>query len=138
MYKPGTNPFDPNISDKISFQKVLDSQISEDMIGFGEIALLYNDKRSASVTALNDCQTWVLNGDVFKHIIAANSMRRRDISLESLQQVELFEKLDKYEKMKLIDGLQGQTFSQGEFVFHEGERGDHFYIVDSGEVECLK
>ena len=40
------------------------------MIGFGEIALLYNDKRTATVTATSDCETWVLNGDVFKHIIA--------------------------------------------------------------------
>ena len=30
------------------------------MIGFGEIALLYNDKRTASVTAISDCETWVL------------------------------------------------------------------------------
>ena len=47
VYKPGTNPFDPKISEKIDFEKVLDSSTSDNMIGFGEIALLYNDKRSA-------------------------------------------------------------------------------------------
>ena len=40
------------------------------MVGFGEIALLYNDKRSASVKATTDCCLWALNGNVFKQIIA--------------------------------------------------------------------
>jgi CRP-like cAMP-binding protein len=43
---------------------------TEGMIGFGEIALLYNDKRTASITALTDCDTWVLTGECFKFIIA--------------------------------------------------------------------
>ena len=76
------------------------------MVGFGEIALLYNDKRSASVTALTDCNLWALSGNVFKHIIAQNAIRRRNISLESLDKVELFKELEKYEKLKLIDGLK--------------------------------
>ena len=57
------------------------------MIGFGEIALLYNDKRTASVTALSNCEAWVLSGDVFKHIIAAHSIQRRNVSLEYLDKV---------------------------------------------------
>lgn len=74
VYKPGTNPFDPYIAEKIAFQKDLhanpDLDPSQGMIGFGEIALLYNDKRTASVTALTDCETWVLTGECFKFTIA--------------------------------------------------------------------
>lgn len=70
VYKPGTDPKDPNLADHIAFEKVLESNEQEQMIGFGEIALLYNDKRTASVTAITDCETWVLSGDVFKQIIA--------------------------------------------------------------------
>lgn len=88
------------------------------MIGFGEIALLYNDKRTASITAISDCETWVLSGDVFKHIIAINSIRRRNISLEYLDKVELFKSLEKYDKLKLIDGLKVQQMAAGEYVFH--------------------
>ena len=76
------------------------------MIGFGEIALLYNDKRTADVTAMTDCEVWVLSGDVFKQIIAQNSIKRRNINLEYLEKVELFKGLDQYDKLKLIDGLK--------------------------------
>lgn len=82
------------MNEKVSFEKILDSKAksntNDELIGFGEIALLYNDKRTASVTAVTDCETWVLSGDVFKQIIAINSIRRRNISLEYLDKVELF------------------------------------------------
>ena len=59
VYKPGTNPDDPNLADHITIEKVLEAKNNE-LIGFGEIALLYNDKRTASITAITDCDTWVL------------------------------------------------------------------------------
>ena len=94
VYKTGADPKDPNLADEIAFEKVLEPQNDEDMIGFGEIALLYNDKRTADVTAITDCETWVLSGDVFKQIIAQNSIKRRNINLEYLEKVELFKGLD--------------------------------------------
>lgn len=106
------------------------------MIGFGEIALLYNDKRTASITAISDCECWVLSGDVFKQIVAFNSIRRRNISLEYLDKVELFQGLERYSKLKLIDGLKVVNMIGGEFVFHQGDTGDHFFIIEEGQVEC--
>ena len=66
------------------------------MIGFGEIALILNDKRTATVTAAsqNGCDTWVLGVDVFKNIIASNTIRRREINLQYLEKVELFKPID--------------------------------------------
>ena len=42
------------------------------------------------------------------------------------------------EKLKLVDGLQTITLLKGEFVLKEGEDGDDFYIIESGQVACLK
>lgn len=106
VYKPGTNPNDPNLADKVAFKKVMEPTSAEELVGFGEIALLYNDKRTASIEASTDCETWVLSGDVFKQIIAINAIRRRNISLEYLDKVELFKGLETYDKLKLIDGLK--------------------------------
>jgi cAMP-dependent protein kinase regulator len=110
------------------------------MIGFGEIALLQNDRRTASIIAIEDqgCDCWVLSADVFKHIIAQNNLRRRGLNLTYLNQVELFKGLETYEKLKIIDGLKIQTFKQGEFVFREGEVGNEFFIIEEGSCECLQ
>ena len=84
VYNSGTSPNDPKLNEKINFIKTLKSDLKTkppSMEGFGEIALLYNDKRTATVTATTDCETWVLSGDVFKHIIAQHSINRRNISL---------------------------------------------------------
>ena len=46
--------------------------------------------------------------------------------------------LDKYEKLRLVDGLTMQKYALGDFVIKEGEEGEYFYIIEDGVVECLK
>jgi CRP-like cAMP-binding protein len=62
-------------------------------IGFGEIALLYNDRRTATVQAVEECDTWVLEGRVFKNIIIKSTISRRNIELSFLDRVPLFGKI---------------------------------------------
>jgi CRP-like cAMP-binding protein len=38
----------------------------------------------------------------------------------------------------LIDGLKLETFDAESFVFREGDGAKSFYIIEFGEVECLK
>jgi CRP-like cAMP-binding protein len=47
--------------------------------GFGELALLYNDKRSATIEAMDECETWVLDGLTFKKIIVQSSVEKRNL-----------------------------------------------------------
>jgi CRP-like cAMP-binding protein len=42
--------------------------------GFGELALLYNDKRSATIEAVDTCETFTLDGTIFKTIIIKSSI----------------------------------------------------------------
>ncbi|CDW80229.1 camp-dependent protein kinase regulatory subunit [Stylonychia lemnae] len=133
VYKEGTDPNDPEIRKKIQ-----NSRFIPPGVGFGEIALLYNDKRTASIRAAVDCNVWVLEGKVFKNIIIKSTIKRRNIELSFLDKVDLFAKLERYEKLKLIDGLEPKKYYQTDFIFEEGEDGDYFYIIEDGEVECLK
>ena len=38
----------------------------------------------------------------------------------------------------MIDGLKIDNVNPGEFIIKEGTPGDEFYIIETGEVECLK
>ena len=40
--------------------------------------------------------------------------------------------------MKLSDGLQTLKFDKDQFIFKEGDTGEEFFIIEQGEVDCLK
>jgi CRP-like cAMP-binding protein len=106
--------------------------------GFGELALLYNDKRSATIQAVTDCETYTLEGSIFKAIVVKSSVERRRSRVQFLNQVKLLHSLDKFDKLKIVDGLEQSTFYKGDYIIKEGDKTDDFYIIEEGKVECLK
>ena len=80
-------------------------------MGFGEIALIYNDKRTASVRSADLCDVWVLEAKVFKHIIIKSTITRRNIELKFVEQLALFQKIDRFNKTNLIDALEPKKYN---------------------------
>lgn len=62
--------------------------------------------RTATVTASTDVIVWQLEGHLFKKIIIDATQQRRSTELGFLQNIELFRNLDRYDKLKLLDGLK--------------------------------
>ena len=106
--------------------------------GFGELSLLFNDKRSASIQAMKECESYVLDGTIFKTVIIKSSLDKRSLKSAMLDKIKLFDQLDKNQKLKLSEGLSTIYFKKGDFIMREGDIGDNFYIIETGEVECLK
>jgi cAMP-dependent protein kinase regulator len=89
VYKDGTDPKDPEIDSKIQFQRIM-----EQGGGFGELALLYNSKRTATIRAEDDeVDTYVLDGMIFKAIIIKSSIDKRSLQSTFLDKIKLFGKL---------------------------------------------
>jgi CRP-like cAMP-binding protein len=64
VYNPKTAKDDPDLDNKVFFTKEMNQGE-----GFGELALIYNDKRSATIVAIKDCETFVLDGKLFKMMV---------------------------------------------------------------------
>lgn len=47
-------------------QPTIKAKELEEGEGFGEVALLYDDKRTATIVAKSDGAVWVLDGKIFK------------------------------------------------------------------------
>lgn len=47
----------------------------------------------------------------------------------------LFSHLDEGEKSDVFDAMFQQTYLAGETIIKEGDEGNFFYVIDSGEVE---
>ena len=62
----------------------------------------------------------------------------RENMLTFLLTTPMFEDLEPHEMMEIIHIVEALKFGAGETIFREGESGDAWYALYSGEVEVLK
>lgn len=105
---------------------------------FGELSLLYNVPRAASIQAKEPSVLFSVDRDTFNHIVKRAAMKRRDLYDDFLNRVEILKELDPYERGKICDVLQSQNFVKGDLIIREGEKGDKFYMIQEGSAEALK
>ena len=60
---------------------------------FGELALLYNAPRSASVKALGDCAFWAIDRKTFRNVVQETSLKELEENNLFIQNVKFFESL---------------------------------------------
>lgn len=65
---------------------------------FGELALLYNAPRAATIRAKTDVGLWVLDRGTFSHIVKNAARKKREQYDEFLSKVDLLENMDDYER----------------------------------------
>lgn len=105
---------------------------------FGELALLYNCPRSASVTAKGACVLWKLDRETFNHIVKEAAQKKRQRYDSFLAKVPLLANMDSYERSQLADALKVEIVSDGSVIFKQGDVGNKFYILEDGEAVATK
>ena len=101
VYKRGTDPKSESLEDHIEITKEMPQGC-----GFGELALLYNEPRSATIEAIEVCKAYALDGTVFKAVVVHSSIEKRKKLVEFLEGSKLFSNLDKFQKLNIVDGLK--------------------------------
>jgi cAMP-dependent protein kinase regulator len=106
--------------------------------GFGELALLYNCPRAATVVTDGPCRLWALDRAAFNGLVKDACIRKRMQYQAFLEKVELFTKanLEVYEIAKLSDVLRTQNMKRGDVICKQGDQGDMFYLLVEGECEA--
>ena len=105
---------------------------------FGELALLYNAPRAATIIAKSDAHCYELDRNTFNHIVKDAAQRKRDKYEDFLSSVSILQSIDNYERSKIADSIKEQRYREGDKIISEGDEGDVFYLIISGEAVATK
>lgn len=106
---------------------------------FGELALMYNAPRAATVVSAEPhCTLWALDRVTFRRILMESTFARRRMYESFLEEVPLLSTLTPYERSKIADALETHKFEPGEIIIREGEPGHSFYLLEGGEACAFK
>ncbi|KAK8095892.1 hypothetical protein PG999_013914 [Apiospora kogelbergensis] len=104
---------------------------------FGELALMYNAPRAATVmSAESGCNLWALDRVTFRRILMESTFARRRMYENFLEEVPLLKSLTPYERSKIADALETQKFPPGHVIIQQGDIGTSFYLLEQGECDA--
>ena len=101
---------------------------------FGELALLYNTPRAATIIAQTNVSLWVLPRSLFVNISTYFKYQRQNLYVTFLKKVEVFESMAHEKLIRVAEALESEKHVAGEPIILQGERGDHFYLIAKGSV----
>jgi len=107
---------------------------------FGEIALLYNCPRSATIRSRYFCSLWTISRTAFRAITSQFKQRRQEAKCEFIKKVKIKDKyfsdlLSDDEINSLAIATINESYDPGHVIVREGDPGDIFYMIDSGCVD---
>jgi cAMP-dependent protein kinase regulator len=105
---------------------------------FGELALMYNAPRAATVISTEPSMLWALDRITFRRILMDSAFQRRRMYESFLEEVPLLSSLKSYERSKIADALETQKYTSGQTIIKEGDPGESFFILESGEADVFK
>lgn len=101
---------------------------------FGELALMYNMPRAATIEAASEGALWAMNRQTFRRIVLKSAFKKRKEYEKLLENVPMLKTLENYERMNLCDALMPKTFQDGERIIKQGDDADEMYFVEDGTV----
>lgn len=119
------------------FERVVNHLESGDY--FGEAALLTGAPRNATIRAVTSISTFTLSKRPFDQLVRAGFRGRDKMDAVAqraalLRRIPIFSDFDNLELRRVVGQLESSVVPAGQTIIQQGEQGDKFYIIESGEV----
>uniref|UniRef100_A0A8C2C9F6 cGMP-dependent protein kinase n=1 Tax=Cyprinus carpio TaxID=7962 RepID=A0A8C2C9F6_CYPCA len=105
---------------------------------FGELAILYNCTRTATVRTVTSVKLWAIDRQCFQTIMMRTGLIKHAEYMELLKSVLTFRGLPEQILSKLADVLEETHYEDGDYIIRQGARGDTFFIISKGKVSLFQ
>eukprot|EP00929_Paragymnodinium_shiwhaense_P121730 TRINITY_DN9409_c0_g1_i1.p1 TRINITY_DN9409_c0_g1~~TRINITY_DN9409_c0_g1_i1.p1 ORF type:complete len:798 (-),score=236.35 TRINITY_DN9409_c0_g1_i1:257-2650(-) len=106
---------------------------------FGELALLYNAQRTATITATEASEVWCLDREAFQHLVVGSFRHMFQQYVQFINAVDIFKELNEEQKAALAEVMHEEAFENDEVILEQGERDDKMFILREGKaVACIQ
>jgi len=113
-----------------------DSNTLSQWNAFGEISLFTEKKREEIIITKEEVELYIIDGESFRDIQKRNNEIILKERYNFLNNIALFESLDKISKYNVAQKLTKKEFNMNSKIISKGERGDKLYIIKEGIVSC--
>jgi CRP-like cAMP-binding protein len=104
----------------------------------GELALLYDAPRSATVQCVSKSVVWSLKRDIFKRIQVATASEAYLKRARILLQVPEFARLSQLDLSRLIGCMKFVLYEEGEFILKEGVCTSNCLLIERGTIDLFR
>lgn len=105
---------------------------------FGELALLYNAPRAATIKSKENSTLFSLDRQTFNSIVRDVAAKKREVYEESLKKVKIMGSISAYERGQIADAVKQACYKKGDTIIREGDVGHEFYMIIDGEAKAMK
>uniref|UniRef100_A0AAQ4PBG1 Endoplasmin n=1 Tax=Gasterosteus aculeatus aculeatus TaxID=481459 RepID=A0AAQ4PBG1_GASAC len=97
---------------------------------FGELALMYNTPRAATIIATSPGALWCLYRLTFRRIIVKNNAKKRRLYEEFIETLPLLTSLELSERMKVVDVISTKIYSDSQQIIAQTKKDQEDEEVD--------
>jgi len=105
---------------------------------FGELALIEDKPRAASIICNEPCYFGVLSKEVFINILKVQEQEKQKERIAFFRSIPYFSKWTGITLSKFWYNSEENNYIRNQVVFKEGKKWDKIYIIKTGEFELTK
>lgn len=105
---------------------------------FGELSLLTDAKRAATIQCIEPTVIAILNKEDYKTTLASVQEQQINNKVDFLHSLKPFQRWSKLSLMKLSYFFTVKTIKRGQLLYKEGDPASYVYFIKSGEFKFTK